>query len=467
MSITLIVLILLVVILIDILIIFPLSFHFKYPELRWNWDGIDFKSIKFPDNFMWGTATAAHQVEGGCVNNWSEFEGKTDDSGKPNIKDNQVSGVACEHWDRYSQDIDLIKDIDVKHYRFSIEWSKIEPIQGTYDQNALNHYSNMIDELISKGIAPVITLHHFTHPVWFDEIGGFEKEENIKYLVAFSERVFSEYSDRVNYWCTINEPAVVATQGYFTGMFPPGKKSIKLTCIVLKNLLEAHVQVYHKIKGMKNGLEAQVGIVKNINHFDPWRRYNIFDWLLALFSNYVFNTCSINFFKTGEFKILIPGVAWVYHKNKSACTSNDYFGLNYYSHNHVKFNLFNEEFFELKFHSNDTMTDMPYTIYGEGIYRAIQQVSVLSLPIIITENGVADKRDKIRSEYINKYLYATMKSIQDEYNVIGYFYWSLMDNFEWAFGYDMKFGLYEVEFSNQRRKLREGSKTFIDIINRK
>ena len=448
-------------------ILLPFIFHIKFPELRWNWNEIDFKSIRFPKSFMWGTATAAHQVEGNCTNNWSNFEQKKKSTGEPNIKDNQSSGNACEHWDRYPEDIELIKNIGVEYYRFSLEWSKIEPEKGIYNQDALDHYSEVISKLISKDITPVITLHHFTHPIWFDEIGGFEKEENIKYLVLFSEKVFSEYSQRVKHWCTINEPAVVAVQGYFTGMFPPGKKNIKLTCIVLKNLLEAHVQIYRKIKNMKNGDEAHIGIVKNINHFEPWRRYHIADWLLALFLDYIFNASSINFFKTGKFKILIPGIVWISHKNMDACRANDYFGLNYYSHNHVRFNIFNKEFFELKFHSSDIMTDMPYTIYGEGIYRAIRQVSILSLPIIITENGVADASDKIREEYIHRYLYATMKSIQDGYNVVGYFYWSLMDNFEWAFGYDMKFGLYAVDFKNQDRKLRKGSESFLEIANKR
>ncbi len=460
-------LIIFIVFLVIIVVLLPLIFHLKYPELRWRWSDVDFKTITFPRNFMWGTATAAHQVEGDCINNWSEFEKKSRADGTPNIKGNQISGIACDHWNRYSDDINLIRDIGVRYYRFSVEWSKIEPQMGAYNQDALNHYSDVIDKLIDKGITPVITLHHFTHPLWFDQLGAFEKEENIKYLIAFSKKVFSEYSEKVKYWCTINEPAVVATQGYFTGIFPPGKQNIKLTCIVLKNLLEAHVQIYNEIKKMKNGLESQIGIVKNINHFDPWRRYHIFDWALALFSNYIFNKSSINFFKKGEFRVWIPGIAWVHHKNKSACNANDYFGLNYYSHNHVKFHLFSKEFFELKFHSDDTMTDMPYTVYGEGIYRAIKEVSVLSLPIIITENGVADMHDEIRSDYINKYLYATMKSIQHGYNVIGYFYWSLMDNFEWAFGYDMKFGLYAVDFKNQKRELRRGSQAFVEIVNKK
>ena len=170
------------------------------------------------------------------------------------------------------------------------------------------------------------------------------------------------------------------------------------------------------------------------------------------------------FFKTGKLKFRVPGLIWNTHINKDAIKSLDFFGLNYYSHNHIRFNPFSKDYSDLMYKKNDIMTDMPYTIYAEGIYRAIKLVSKLNLPIIITENGVADKNDSIRSEYIKKYLFAVSKSIEDGYNVIGYYYWSLMDNFEWAFGYDMRFGLFEVDFKTQERTLKKGANAYIDII---
>ena len=439
-------------------------FIFWYPELRWDWSKISINNIFFPPSFFWGTATASHQVEGDCNNNWSEFEKGIKSDGQPNITKNQKSGKACNHWNLYDKDIDLISQIGVSHYRFSVEWSKIEPFPGEYNQEILDHYSRMIDLLIEKKITPVITLHHFTHPLWFDRIGAFEKEENLSYFISFCERVFKEYSDKVSFWCTINEPAVVATQGYFTGLFPPGKKSPQLAAIVLKNLLEAHVRVYRLLKGMKNGSNVKIGLVKNINQFEPWRRWHLFDWLISWAVNSFFNRSSLDFLRIGIYKIRIPGIAWIYHKNKDAMGSIDFFGLNYYSHNHLKANIFSKELFSLEYKEGDIMTDMPYTIYGEGIYRAIQMVSSLRVPIIITENGIADRNDDRRELYIERYLYAVSRAISDGYDVQGYFYWSLMDNFEWAFGYDMKFGLYSVDFKTQERTLRDGSQSFIKIV---
>ena len=433
--------------------------------MRWNWNKISTDKISFPSTFIWGTATAAHQVEGNCINNWSEFEKGIKEDGQPNIKDNQRSGIACDHWNRYSEDIKLIQELGVSHYRFSVEWSKIQPVQDTFDENVLSHYSKMIDMLLENNLTPVITLHHFTHPVWFDKLGAFEKEENISIFVSFCQRVFIEYSEKVEYWCTINEPGVVATQGYFSGLFPPGKKNSQLSAMVLKNLLEAHVQVYRLLKKMENGSRVKIGLVKNINQFDPWRRWHLLDWLISNTANHFFNDSTIYFLRTGIFKICIPGLAWIHHKNIDAINSTDFFGLNYYSHNHLKIQFSLKEPFTMQYPDRDILTDMPYTIYGEGLYRAIQSVSTLDVPIIITENGIADAEDDRRELYIKRYIYAMSKAIKDGFDIKGYFYWSLMDNFEWAFGYDMKFGLYFVDYNTQERLLREGSKVFIKIIN--
>ena len=257
--------------------------NLKYPEIRWKWEK-NRKNIKFPNSFFWGTATASHQVEGGCNNNnWFNWENSKNEEGTPQIKDGQEAGKACDHWNLYSEDIDLIKELGVSHYRFSLEWSKIEPVRGQFNQDALDHYSTVVDELIKSKIVPVITLHHFTNPIWFDELGGFEIEKNIQIFEDFCEKVFSEYSDRVGIWCTINEPAVYSVMGYFQGVFPPGKKNPQLATEVLKNLLVAHTRVYNKLKTLANGSSCRIGLVKNIMQFDPYRRWNLLDWMACSF----------------------------------------------------------------------------------------------------------------------------------------------------------------------------------------
>ncbi len=448
-----------------ICMIFIIWCHYRFPETYWNWDEIDVKETKFPKKFMWGTATAAHQVEGNCNNNnWFEWENSKDDLGNPRIKDNQRSGKACDHWNRYEEDIKMILELGVSHYRFSIEWSKVEPKKGYFDRKVINHYSNVIDKLLENNITPVITLHHFTNPTWFDNLGGFEREQNISIFVQFCEKIFDEYSSRVNLWCTINEPEVYSMMGYFVGVFPPGQKNPNQAVNVLKNLLVAHTAVYTKLKSLKNGEKSKIGIVKNVMQFDPYRRWNLLDWIVCILTNNIYNGIALSYLKTGKINIRIPFFININYSNPLAAKKTDFFGLNYYSHSHLRFKANINEFFENKFFAKDTMTDMPYVIYPEGLYRAIKDVESIGKPIIITENGIADAKDDRRALFIERYLYSVYRAIREGTNIKGYFYWSLMDNFEWAEGYDMKFGLYEVNFKNQKRKLRNGSEKFIEVI---
>ena len=266
---------------ISIIIIIPLSFLFlwliaiitlsiKNPELEWDWNNINTDDITFPETFAWGTATAAHQVEGNNNNNnWSIWEMSFDENNKSRIHNGEKSGLAADHWNRYAEDIVLMQELGVNHYRFSIEWSKIEPKKGQIDYNAINHYRDLCKALIAANIKPVATLHHFTHPIWFEELGAFEKKENIEYFLEYSKLMFNELHTLIPIWCTINEPGVVAIQGYFTGMFPPGESNGQKAGEVYKNLLESHVQIYTALKKLPNGNSVKIGIVKNINQFDP------------------------------------------------------------------------------------------------------------------------------------------------------------------------------------------------------
>ena len=457
--------ILIIVILVYFLIIFYL--RSRNPEIHWDWDQIDENNLHFPEGFIWGTATAAHQVEGGCTNNnWSEWEQSVDDEGQPRIRNGDISGTACDHWNRYREDIQLMKELGVTSYRFSVEWSKIEPEAGQFDQSVIRHYSDVVDALLTSGIEPFITLYHFTHPIWFKKLGSFEKIENIDYFLRFCERVFSEYSDRVKKWCTINEIEVEASQGYFAGIWPPGKRDPAQMGVVIKNLLEAHVRVYHSLKNLAAGDRVEIGLVKNIFQFDPYRSWHLMDHVLGLILNYILNTAILNFFKTGKFRIYIPFLMNVSHTNPQAVSSNDFVGLNYYSHFTVKTRWNPKDFFELKIRASETPTDMDYSIYPEGFYRALLETAKLGYPIYVTENGIADRNDDRRELFIRRYLYALSRAIESNVDVRGYYYWSLMDNFEWAAGYDMKFGLYEVNFDTQERALRQGSKIYRDIINK-
>jgi len=439
----------------------------KHPELKWDWEKINTENMFFPRDFSWGTATAAHQVEGNNTNNnWYQWEYSFDENGKSRIHNNQKSGFSVDHWNNYPDDIKLMKDLGVNHYRFSIEWSRVEPSKGFIDQDALEHYRLICDELVSNNITPVVTLHHFTHPIWFEEMGAFERKENIQYFISYSDTVFKFLNDLVPIWCTINEPAVFVSQGYFNGVFPPGKKDPKLAAIVLGNLLDSHVELYKHLKSTPAGKNSKIGIVKNIFQFEPYQRWNIMDWAVSSMLDSVFNSSIINYFKTGNFDFHLPLQARLSFQNPEAISSMDFIGLNYYSHYLVSARPDIKEPFVFLERPNEIQTDMDYSIYPEGFYRALHTIKKLGAPIYVTENGIADKDDTRRSLFINRYIYAMYKAMREGVDIRGYFYWTLMDNFEWAEGYDKKFGLYSVDFKSQKRTLREGSNSFKKIINK-
>ncbi|MFA6126719.1 MAG: glycoside hydrolase family 1 protein [Bacteroidales bacterium] len=443
-------------------------FQIQRPQLKWNWSKIDVNKISFPKDFIWGVATAAHQVEGYNTNNqWYLWESTVDATGNPMIARGQLSGMACDHWRRYPQDIRLMKELGVTSYRFSVEWSRVEPREGVFDTLAIKHYQEECDSLIAQGITPMVTLHHFTNPIWFEKKGAFEKMENVADFVRFTEVVYLALKDRVKLWCTINEPAVYVVGGYFQGDMPPGKKDPKLAAVVLRNILEAHVQAYWKIKSLPGGDQAKVGLVKNMTQMDPYRKWHLGDWIFANLIEGVFNGTTLNFMKTGHYRFSMPTMAKLIDENPKAIGSMDFIGLNYYSHYNYKFSFNLDKAFKARLLPGEIKTDMDYASYPEGFYRAIKTVSELGIPIMITENGVADAKDDSRAQFISQYLYALSKSISEGCNVQAYYYWTLIDNFEWSLGYDMKFGLYSLDMPTQRRTMKNGSKRYQEIISEK
>lgn len=450
-------------------------------EFHWDWSKIDTESISFHKDFLLGTAVSMYQVAGGESSNWATCNTAKDQKGKPRISHGQVTGKACDFWNHLDEDIQKLVDMKVKAFRFSIEWADIEPQEGQYDVAALARYHDLCDRLANVGIKPVVTLHHFVHPTWFEDKGAFEKEENITYFVTYAREMVKEFGDKVSMWATFNEPGVYVFQGYVRGVWPPFKSIglpvikyympeltfnfmyIKHAGYVLKNMLQAHVQAYQAIKKLPNGNKHTVGIVHSITQFDPFNRGDMVEETVCYYTNNMFHDAITQFFSTGSFRFGMP-VGLVSYENSQATNSLDYFGINYYSH--VTISTKGQVY-----RDHEIRTDMPYGIHAEGLYRSIADVSdriaaPQGIPIYITENGIADGKDDRRELFIKRYMYALKKAVNDGYDVRGYFYWSLLDNFEWSEGYDMQFGLYEVDFKTQERKLRKGAQAYLDIIER-
>jgi len=433
-------------------------------NLRLDFDRIRGEPLRFGKGFLWGTATAAHQVEGNCTNNnWFQFESAVDENSKPRILNNQKAGIACDHWNRYKEDIQLMKALSLNSYRFSVEWSKIEPKPGQFDEAALDHYEQVVDELLANGIEPVVTLHHFTDPIWFTEQGAFLQDDSPDIFVRFVERVVQRLGPKVKLWCTINEPSIYAILGYFTAEFPPAEKDAQKAAIVFKNMLRAHTASYAAIKKIQP--EAQVGLVVYMSSFDPPNQWYLLDVLVARLLNKNLVESHFQYLAEGRFDFSIPGLAKESY-NSGVKDAFDFVGLNYYTHFWRRLNPFSQEqFVEMTRVPPEQLTDMGYSIYPEGLYRALKLItSHTSKPIYITESGTADDSDTKRAKYIEDHLLVVNKGIAEGMNIKGYFYWSLMDNFEWAHGFEKRFGLYHTDYSTQQRTLRQGSRKYLEII---
>lgn len=418
------------------------------------------------DTWLWGSGTSAHQVEGGCTNNnWYAYAHSANQQGT--VVD---AGRACDHWNKYKEDIALMADFGLNSYRFSVEWSKIVPHPGIIDTAALDHYEQVCKELVAHGIKPVITLYHYTDPLWFGELGGWEKPQNIEHFVFFAKTVFERLHPYVHLWLTFNAPESYALTGWTQGLKPPAKKDQwELMAEVMHNLFEAHVAVYRALKALPGGNESRIGVLKNIYQLDPWRLYHPGDHLLCYFGNQLVNSTFYTYLKTGSLHVYTPTkvnkkfAINEYLSSGGKCL--DFIGLNYYCHGYMKGKTI----------LRDDKNEIPanndrYTIYGEGLYRAIEEISnhvakPLNIPIYVTENGMGTDNESHRELFLQRYLFALARAIQDGHDVRGYFYWSFMDNYEWG-TYSKRYGLFKVDFNDPElaRSKKEGAHYYEQLI---
>ena len=400
--------------------------------------------MKFPDEFLFGTATAAHQIEGdNKSNDWWHFE----QEGRLPYK----SGKACNHWNMYREDIELMASLGYRAYRFSIEWARIFPKEEKKDEDAIERYNEILKLLNSHGITPLVTLHHFTLPYWFLEKGGFEKEENLRYWEKYVETIREEIKG-AKLIATFNEPVVYMFSSYLMGDWPPLKKAPKVASKVEANILRAHAIAYEILSD-----KFKVGIVKNIPIFLAMSDKPK-DLETAKKADDLFNFNFLDAIWSGNLKTLIG-------KYKIPEGDADFIGVNYYSPYAVR-HSFNPFQFFIDFNVaniGERRTDMGWSVYPEGIYKAIEKMYRYKRPIYITENGIATKDDDWRIEFIVQHLQYVHKAIKDGYDVRGYFYWSFMDNFEWDKGFAPRFGLVKIDYNTFRRTPRRSAYIYGEI----
>lgn len=370
--------------------------------------------LNFPKNFYWGTSTSAYQVEGGIKNNWSSvFD----------------AGMACDHYNRFREDFDSAKELGQNAHRFSIEWARIEPEEGKFDEKEIEHYREVIQALRERDLEPFVTLWHWTIPVWLQKKDGLKNKKFSFYFSRFTERIVKELSRDVLFWITLNEPLIYASNAYLKGIWPPQKSSLYHYIDIVRVLKMAHMEAYTLIK--KINPEAQIGIAKNNIYFDG----EGINALLQYAADWWWNFRFLNHIKNHQ----------------------DFIGLNYYFHSRIRGLRFNQN-------ENNVTSDMGWEIYPEGIYHVLEDLCKYKKPIYIMENGIADAKDEKRAAFIRDHLRWVHKAIENGVDVRGYFYWSLLDNFEWNKGFWPRFGLIEVNYKTMRRKIRPSAWKYKEII---
>lgn len=410
--------------------------------------------LNFPKNFLWGSATSAHQVEGETHNDWSEWEKENAvrlakeaykkfghlghwDRIRPEAEDpkNYLSGTACDHYHRYREDFDLAKSLHHNAHRFSIEWSRIEPEEGTFDEDAIKHYRDVLLALRERGLEPFVTLWHWTIPLWLAEQGGLESKEFPEYFRRYTQFVVSRLKNEVTFWITLNEPTSVIGAAYVSGVWPPQKKSYASAYRVFHSLAKAHNRAFHAIHEIDP--EAKVGFANIMQSFVPYRKKSLLDRLSVRVAR----------FFTNEYMLRLTR------------DHHDFLTVQYYFHNRLNFIR--------RDHNKDhPESDLGWEIYPEGLYHILRFLGKFKLPIYVTENGLADALDTKREHFIREHLRFVHKAIGEGIDVRGYFYWSLLDNFEWDKGYWPRFGLVAIDYKTQQRTVRKSALAYAQICER-
>jgi beta-glucosidase len=402
--------------------------------------------LRFPEGFLWGAATSAHQVEGGNrQNDWWRFEQRPGV-----IRGGRGSGEACRHFERFDADFALAAADGHNAHRLSLEWSRIEPERGRIDGAAVAHYHDVLASLKRQRLVPVVTLHHFTNPLWIADAGGWESRATVDRFadhVAFCAR---EFGREVDWWCTVNEPEVFAFRGWSEGIWPPGVRDNSRALEVMANQLEAHGRAYRVLHAGDradadgDGACARVGFAKHYVQLEALRAWHPLDRLQAHFERRVFVEAVERAAVDGVIDLEIPGARRVRRVLPELKGALDFYGLNYYTRWRVR-SLAPDPHVATP---GAPRNDLGWEVWPDGFRRAILAAARCGAPVLVTENGIADAADTIRPRALLAFAEAMHAAIAQGARVLGYLHWSLLDNFEWADGFHGAFGLYGVDFND-------------------
>jgi beta-glucosidase len=409
-----------------------------------SWAGTPFD---FPPGFLWGAATSSHQVEGD--NRWNDWWQHEQAGRLPHR-----SGAACRHYELFEQDFDLARRLGHNAHRLSLEWSRIEPREGVRDDAALDHYQRVIGALRQRGLEPIVTLHHFTNPAWFHASGGWLRRDAAHLFARYAECVGRRLAPEVRYWLTVNEPTVLVMQGYVNAAWPPFLRSAwRKATLACRNLARAHVAGYRALHRCR--ADCRVGFAHSAPQVVPCdprsRRDRIAAWIRDLILNRAF------------FAMIGARPRW---RPNGAL---DFIGLNYYTRTVIRSGgwsprgLLGQTCHQPHHSDQGPLSSIGWEVYPTGLLAVLRRFSTFGLPLLITENGIATDDEHLREAFLVEHLEQLAIAIAERVDVIGYLYWSLMDNFEWDHGLAPHFGLAAVDETSGQRRIRPAAERLAQI----
>jgi len=415
------------------------------------------RRLTFPVGFLWGTSTSAHQVEGGNENNdWADWERRPGA-----INDGTRSGAACGWWEgRAEEDLSAAAAAGQNAHRLSLEWSRLEPEPGRFDDLAFARYAQLLDEMRWLGLRAMVTLYHVTLPRWIARRGGWTSWDTAASFARYAQECARRLATRVPLWVTMNEPAASAAAGHALTYWPPGLGSNRMALRALAVMLEAHAAAYRAVKELARG--AQIGIVLSAPRIEP-ARPSVLDRTVAWAQDWAFLGATLRSLKTG---VLQPPIAGRRARIPGLRGSFDFLGVNYYGRYAVHFDLRSPGLLFGK-HVQEPTIRTGGCDWGEvspgGLTRQLLRLSRLGVPLYVTENGIRDSDDALRPSFLGEHVAAVHEATRLGADVRGYFHWSLVDNFEWAEGWVPRFGLHALDRRTQRRTARPSAGVYAGI----
>jgi beta-glucosidase len=383
--------------------------------------------IEFPPLFLWGAAISSYQTEGQNYNSdWALWEKKF------NL---EAAGKTTNHYNLFEKDFASAKELNLKTLRISLEWSRLCPSQNNFAQEEFSHYKNVLNSLNGLEILPIVTLHHFTNPVWFAQKDGWQNSGNVDFFLRYLKKTVEYFKHDVKYWLIFNEPLVYVYNGFVRGNWPPGIKSISQARKVLSHIVSAYKTGYQEIKNIyrQSSLACEVSFAKHIRYFCACPSFNLGQNFISSFARH-------KMFNHGLLEELCS----------ARCV--DFIALNYYCKEYVQFKGIIGQ--ECSHSHKERKNYLGWHVYPQGLHKLLISVKKWDLPVFVMENGTAESENLFYEDYLRTHILSVYKALQAGVKVKGYLWWSLLDNFEWDKGFGPRFGLIEVNYQTFERRIK-------------